>query len=137
MEYIDCVALGTICDTMALVGLNRAFVATGLKVLNLRQNLGLRVLMDVAGVDKVSVYTAGFVIGPRLNAAGRLDSASPALDLLLTDNPLIAYDLANKLNAKNHLIDPKPNVPKIHRNRVLYQPAKKIPPPPHVHHLRI
>ena len=93
--------MGTICDTMMLVGLNRAFVATGLKVLNLRQNLGLKVLMDVAKVDKISVYTAGFVIGPRLNAAGRLDSASPALELLLTDNPLIAYDLANKLDAMN------------------------------------
>ena len=101
LNFLDCVALGTICDTMMLVGLNRAFVATGLKVLNLRQNLGLRVLMDVAGVDKVSVYTAGFVIGPRLNAAGRLDSASPALELLLTDNPLIAYDLANKLDTMN------------------------------------
>ena len=101
LNFLDCVALGTICDTMALVGLNRAFVATGLKVLGLRQNLGLRVLMDVAHVDKVSVYTAGFVIGPRLNAAGRLDSASPALELLLTDNPLIAYDLANKLDAMN------------------------------------
>ena len=101
LNFLDCVALGTICDTMALVGLNRAFVATGLKVLGLRQNLGLRVLMDVAHVEKVSVYTAGFVIGPRLNAAGRLDSANPALDLLLTDNPLIAYDLANKLDAMN------------------------------------
>ena len=102
LNFLDCVALGTICDTMQLVGLNRALVATGLKVLNLRQNLGLRVLMDVAKVDKISVYTAGFVLGPRLNAAGRLDSASPALDLLLTDNPLIAYDLANKLDAMNH-----------------------------------
>ena len=101
LNFLDCVALGTICDTMMLVGLNRAFVATGLKVLNLRQNLGLKVLMDVAKVDKISVYTAGFVIGPRLNAAGRLDSASPALELLLTDNPLIAYDLANKLDAMN------------------------------------
>jgi single-stranded-DNA-specific exonuclease len=101
LNFLDCVALGTICDTMALVGLNRAFVSTGLKVLGLRQNLGLRVLMDVARVEKVSVYTAGFVIGPRLNAAGRLDSAVPSLELLLTDNPLVAYDLANKLNAMN------------------------------------
>ena len=101
LNFLDCVALGTICDTMALVGLNRAFVATGLKVLGLRQNLGLRVLMEVAHVERVSVYTAGFVIGPRLNAAGRLDSAKPALDLLLTDNPMIAYDLANKLDAMN------------------------------------
>lgn len=101
MNFMDLVALGTICDTMPLIGLNRAFVATGLKVLGLRQNLGLRVLMDVAGIKQPSVYAAGFALGPRLNAAGRLDSAAPALDLLLTDNPLIANDLANKLHLMN------------------------------------
>ena len=52
MNYLDLVALGTICDTMPLVGLNRAFVTTGLKVLGLRQNLGLRVLMQVAGIKR-------------------------------------------------------------------------------------
>ena len=101
MNYMDLVALGTICDTMPLIGLNRAFVATGLKVLNLRQNLGLRTLMDVARIKRASVYAAGFAIGPRLNAAGRLDSAAPALELLLTDNPLIANDLAQKLHTMN------------------------------------
>ena len=101
MDYLDFVALGTICDTMPLVGLNRAFVATGLRVLGMRKNLGLRTLMDVAGIKKPSVYAAGFAIGPRLNAAGRLDSASPALELLLTDNPLIANDLAQKLHQMN------------------------------------
>lgn len=101
MNFLDFVALGTICDTMPLVGLNRAFVATGLKVLGLRQNLGLRTLMDVAGIKKPSVYAAGFALGPRLNAAGRLDSAAPALELLLTDNPLIANDLAQKLHHMN------------------------------------
>ena len=100
-DYLDLVALGTICDTMPLIKLNRAFVTTGLRVLNRKQNLGLRVLMDVAGVKNASVYAAGFVLGPRLNAAGRLDSASPALELLLTDNPLIASDLANRLDAMN------------------------------------
>ena len=101
LNYIDLVALGTICDTMPLIGLNRAFVATGLKVMGLRQNLGLRVLMNVAGIKNPSVYAVGFGLGPRLNAAGRLDSALPALDLLLTDNPLIAQDLANKLHTMN------------------------------------
>ena len=101
MDYLDFVALGTICDTMPLVGLNRAFVATGLRVLGMRKNLGLRTLMDVAGIKKPSVYAAGFAIGPRLNAAGRLDSAAPALELLLTDNPLIANDLAQKLHQMN------------------------------------
>ncbi len=101
MDYLDLVSLGTICDTMPLTELNRAFVATGLKVLGLRQNLGLRTLMDVAGIKKPSVYAAGFALGPRLNAAGRLDSAAPALELLLTDNPLIAGDLADKLHQMN------------------------------------
>ena len=101
MEYLDLVALGTICDTMPLIGLNRAFVATGLKVLDGRKNLGLRVLMDVAGVRQASVYVSGFVLGPRLNAAGRLDSAKPALELLLTDNPLVARALAEKLDQMN------------------------------------
>ena len=101
MNFMDLVALGTICDTMPLVGLNRAFVATGLKVLGLQKNLGLRVLMGIAGIKKPSVYAAGFALGPRLNAAGRLDSATPALELLLTDNPLIAHDLADKLHKMN------------------------------------
>lgn len=101
MNWMDLVALGTICDTMPLVGLNRAFVATGLKVLGLRQNMGLRILMDIAGIKKPSVYAAGFALGPRLNAAGRLDSAAPALELLLTDNPLIANALAEKLHQMN------------------------------------
>lgn len=101
LNYMDFVALGTICDTMPLIELNRAFVSTGLKVLGLRQNLGLKTLMDLAGIKQPSVYAAGFAIGPRLNAAGRLDSAAPALELLLTENPLIANDLANKLHRMN------------------------------------
>lgn len=101
MNMMDLVALGTICDTMPLVGLNRAFVVTGLKVMERRQNLGIRTLMDIAAIKKPSVYAAGFALGPRLNAAGRLDSAAPALELLLTDNPLIAHDLATRLHQMN------------------------------------
>ena len=101
LNYMDLVSLGTICDTMPLIDLNRAFVATGLKVMGLRQNLGLKTLMELAGIKNPSVYAAGFALGPRLNAAGRLDSAAPALELLLTDNPLIANDLANKLHKMN------------------------------------
>ncbi len=101
LNYVDLVALGTICDTMPLIDLNRAFVATGLKVMGLQQNLGLKTLMNIAGIKNPSVYAVGFALGPRLNAAGRLDSAAPALELLLTDNPLIANDLANKLHKMN------------------------------------
>lgn len=101
LNYMDLVALGTICDTMPLIELNRAFAATGLKVLSMHKNLGLRTLMEVAGIKKPTTYTVMFALGPRLNAAGRLDSAEPVLELLLTDNIYIAQDLANKLNAMN------------------------------------
>lgn len=101
LNYVDLIALGTICDTMPLIELNRAFVATGLKVMGLRQNLGLKTLMDISGIKNPSVYGVGFALGPRLNAAGRLNSAAPALELLLTDNVLIAEDLAQKLHQMN------------------------------------
>jgi single-stranded-DNA-specific exonuclease len=101
LNYMDLVALGTICDTMPLVKLNRAFAATGLKVLGLRKNLGLRVLMDISGIKKPTTYSVMFALGPRMNAAGRLDSAAPVLELLLTDNILIANDLANRLHQMN------------------------------------
>jgi len=101
LNYTDLVALGTICDTMPLTGLNRAFVSTGLQIMGLHQNIGLKTLMEVASIKQPSVYAVGFALGPRLNAAGRLDSASPALDLLLTDNVLIAHDLANQLHKMN------------------------------------
>lgn len=101
LSYTDLVALGTVCDTMPLIELNRAFVATGLQILNLHQNLGIKTLMNVAGIKQATVYAIGFAIGPRINAAGRLDSPEPALELLLTDNSFIAEDLANKLNKMN------------------------------------
>ena len=103
LEYLDLVALGTICDTMPLIELNRAFVATGLKIIEARKNLGLRTLMEIAGAKGASVYVAGFVIGPRLNAAGRLSSAAPALELLLTDNPGTAAVLAGQLDKQNSM----------------------------------
>ena len=101
LNYLDFVALGTVCDTMPLVRLNRAFVSTGLKVINLRQNLGLSILMDLISIKTPNSYSLGFGIGPRLNAAGRLESAIPALELLLSDDEIIANDLAIKLNDLN------------------------------------
>lgn len=101
LDYLDLVALGTICDTMPLIGVNRAFVATGLKVMDLRNNIGLKALMDIADIKRLTVYSVGFALGPRLNAAGRLDSAVPALNLLLTSNEVVAKDIANKLNQMN------------------------------------
>ncbi len=105
MDYVDFVALGTVCDTMPLIELNRAFVASGLKVLNKKQNVGLKVLIETIKTNKkqcnVTAYDIGFGIGPRLNAAGRLDSAVPALNLLLADNESEAYGLVQILNDMN------------------------------------
>ncbi|MCL2017755.1 MAG: single-stranded-DNA-specific exonuclease RecJ [Alphaproteobacteria bacterium] len=101
LEYMDLVALGTICDMMPLIRLNRAFVATGLKVMEARKNVGLSALMHVAGAKRASTYAASFVLGPRINAAGRLDSANPGLELLLTDNHGTAGLLAQQLNDMN------------------------------------
>ena len=101
MQFLDLVALGTICDTMPLVGLNRAIAAAGLRVLDARKNVGLRALAEKLAVKKIDVYAAGFILGPRLNAAGRITDANLALDLILTDNYMVADNLASTLNDMN------------------------------------
>jgi single-stranded-DNA-specific exonuclease len=101
LQFLDLVALGTICDTMPLIGLNRAFAAAGLRVLAQQKNTGLRALANIAGIKKFDAYTAGFVLGPRLNAAGRITDANIALDLILTDNIILADDLAKKIDDMN------------------------------------
>ncbi|MFP3670995.1 single-stranded-DNA-specific exonuclease RecJ, partial [Priestia sp. SIMBA_032] len=73
LQWIDLAALGTICDVVALEGLNRALVAQGLRAMSGWQQPGLKALADAAGVDgEASVYHAGFLIGPRINAGGRV-----------------------------------------------------------------
>ncbi len=97
MDSLDMVALGTVCDTMSLIELNRAFVATGLKVLKNKKNLGIKTLLDASGTKVISVYTLGFVLGPRLNAAGRLTSADKSLELLLSQDQSESQKLASDL----------------------------------------
>jgi len=101
LEFLDLVAIGTVCDTMPLVGLNRAITASGIRVLEKRGNLGLAILMEAANVKSPDVYAMGFVIGPRLNAAGRMQDATLALDLILSDNEIMARELAERLNNMN------------------------------------
>ncbi|AWK87216.1 single-stranded-DNA-specific exonuclease RecJ [Azospirillum thermophilum] len=102
MEWLDLVALGTVCDVVPLTGLNRALVAQGLKVMARRCNPGLAALADVAGVkDKPDAYHAGYVLGPRVNAGGRVGASDLGARLLSTDDPLEAMDLAQKLEAHN------------------------------------
>lgn len=101
-SYLDLVALGTVCDVVPLVGVNRAFVSVGVKVMARRQNIGLKSLCDVSGVStSPSIYHLGYVLGPRINAGGRVGNSSIAAQLLTTRNPLTADSLAQKLNNFN------------------------------------
>ena len=102
MDWLDLVALGTVCDVMPLAGLNRALVAQGLKVLGRRNNLGLTALCDVAGVDEApGVYHAGFVLGPRINAGGRVGCSELGARLLACAVREEALDLARQLDSHN------------------------------------
>lgn len=102
MSYLDLVALGTVCDVMPLTGLNRAFVAQGLKVMSKRQNVGLRVLSDVTRLNSTpTAYHLGFVIGPRINAGGRVGRADLGSRLLSTNNEQDAYNIALELEQYN------------------------------------
>ncbi len=100
---LDLAALGTVCDIVGLVDENRANVRWGIEVMKKTRRPGLRALLSVAGADmsKIDSRTLGFVLGPRLNAAGRLETAEMALELLKTDDNFRALELAEKLDALN------------------------------------
>lgn len=103
MQYLDLVALGTVCDVMKLVHLNRAFVAQGLKVMQQRKNLGVATLCDMAGVnERPNCYHLGFVLGPRINAGGRVGKSSLGASLLSTNCLLEANKLAQELERHNN-----------------------------------
>ncbi len=98
------VALATVCDVVPLRGENRALVREGLLRLRSTQRPGLTELMRVAGVDqlKIDAGALGFALGPRINAAGRMHSAEPAVELMLTANAQRAGELAAQLGAANN-----------------------------------
>ncbi len=101
-NWLDLVALGTICDVVPLKGLNRVFVSQGLKVMAHRGNAGLAALADCAGVnDAPSTYHASFVFGPRINASGRIGQGEMSARLLMTEDAFEARELATKLCALN------------------------------------
>lgn len=103
MKYLDLVALGTVCDMVKLTGLNRAFVSSGLKVMHQRQNVGIRTLYDIAGLSEIpKCYHLGFVLGPRINAGGRVGQASLGANLLSTDCSNEALRLAEELEKHNN-----------------------------------
>ncbi len=102
-RHLDLVALGTVADVVPLRGENRFLVRAGLRRLRQPQRQGLFSLMGVAGVkpERLNTGHIGFILGPRLNAAGRLDSAMAALRLLLTDDVWEAGRLAQQLDVQN------------------------------------
>ena len=102
MALLDLVALATVADVAPLIGVNRAFVRQGLKVMARRDRPGLRALCDVAKLDQApTAYALGFVLGPRINAGGRIGQADLGARLLATDNPLDATRFADRLNHLN------------------------------------
>lgn len=102
MSLLDLVALGTVADVAPLVGVNRALVRQGLKVMARRERLGLRVLSDVARMDTAPTpYHLGFLLGPRINAGGRIGAADLGTRLLSTDDPAEAQALAERLDLLN------------------------------------
>lgn len=102
MQWLDVVALGTICDVVPLVGVNRALVTQGLKVMARRANPGLCALSDVAGIkERPDAYHLGYILGPRVNAGGRVGEAELGTRLLSTQDPDEALDIARKLDSYN------------------------------------
>lgn len=102
-ELLEFAALSTVCDVMELKEENRILVKEGLKRMKHSKNQGLRALMEVNEIDseKLSAYHLGFVIGPCLNATGRLDTAKRALELLQSDNKVDAMSAARELKELN------------------------------------
>lgn len=102
MGMLDLVALATVADVAPLVGVNRAFVRQGLKVMARRERAGLRALADIARMDQApTAYALGFVLGPRVNAGGRIGQADLGARLLATDDPSEAAALAERLDVLN------------------------------------
>ncbi len=101
-KYLDLVALGTIADMVPLIGQNRVLVKKGLEVLSDSKNIGVQALKEISGIKgEVNPGQVGFRLGPRINAAGRLESAKLGFDLLTTQNPAEAKKLAQKLDEAN------------------------------------
>ena len=102
LSLLDLVALGTVADVAALHGLNRAFVAQGLKVMGQRQNIGMAALVDASRLTRAPTCSdLGFALGPRVNAGGRVGEATLGVRLLTTNDPDEARDIAAQLSRLN------------------------------------
>jgi len=102
LNLLDLVSLGTVCDVVPLIGLNRAIVKQGLKIFKKRLNLGLKTLYDLSNIEhKPTIYDLGFKLGPRINAGGRVGKSSHGAELLTSSDPQRAYKIAIDLERFN------------------------------------
>lgn len=102
LDFLDLVMMGTVCDVVPLIDLNRAFVFQGLKVASQRNNLGLKTLVDYSKIrKKLSTYEVGYVLGPKINAGGRIGKSELGYNLLTTKNAETAYLIASELESLN------------------------------------
>jgi single-stranded-DNA-specific exonuclease len=102
LNFLDLVSLATVCDIAPLVGLNRAFVYQGLKVIKKRLNLGLKTLYDMCEIkSEPSTYHLSYVLGPRINAGGRVGKSSYGAELLSSNDPQEVYKIATDLDKSN------------------------------------
>ncbi len=102
IDLLDLVALGTVADVAALRGLNRAFVAQGLKVMGAGRNIGLQALLAASRLKRAPQCSdLGFALGPRINAGGRVGKSDLGVRLLTTDDPAEAAEIAEQLNQLN------------------------------------
>ena len=102
LNFLDLVSLGTVCDVVPLVGLNRAIVKQGLKIIKNRSNLGLKTLYDLCKIEsKPTTFDLGFRLGPRINAGGRVGKSSHGAELLISNDPKKTYQIALDLDKSN------------------------------------
>ncbi len=101
-DFLDLVSLGTVSDRVPVENVNRIMLKEGLKRMRTPKRLGLRALKEVSGIsDGIEIFDLGFRLGPRINAAGRMDSADKAVELLLADSLEEAFSLAKFLDERN------------------------------------
>jgi len=102
LNFLDLVSLGTICDVVPLVDLNRAFVNQGLKVVNQKKNLGLKTLIEISEIENnLTSYHLGYVLGPKINAGGRVGKSTHGAKLLLNNDSKDAFKISSELNNYN------------------------------------
>ena len=102
LNSLDLVSLGTVCDVVPLIGLNRAIVKQGLKIIKKRSNLGLKTLYDLCNIEsQPTTFDLGFRLGPRINAGGRVGKASHGAELLISNDPKKTYQIALDLDKSN------------------------------------